>query len=90
MPISWPASATAFICLGKVSIEWPGMNQVVLMPKPLEQLEQPRAADLAGEQAARNVVRRILAAIAAQPARDGIDVDAEAAQNFLGHRWFSS
>ena len=66
------------------------MNQVVLMPSRLEHPEQPRAADLAGEQAARNVVRRILAAIAAQPARYGIDVDAEAAQNFLGHRWCSS
>src|SRR6266550_3957529 len=34
MPISCPASATAFIWSGKVSIEWPGMNQVVLTPSP--------------------------------------------------------
>src|SRR3954453_3725448 len=33
MPISWPASATAFISSGKVSTEWPGTNQVVLMPQ---------------------------------------------------------
>ncbi len=33
MPTSWPASATACICSGKVSMEWPGMNQVVLMPQ---------------------------------------------------------
>src|SRR5256885_286743 len=32
MPISWPASTTAFICSGKVSAEWPGMNQVVFRP----------------------------------------------------------
>src|SRR3954469_24739781 len=32
MPISCPASATAFISAGNVSIEWPGINQVVLMP----------------------------------------------------------
>ena len=32
MPISWPAEATAFISSGKVSIEWPGMNHVVLIP----------------------------------------------------------
>src|SRR6478609_934335 len=32
MPISCPASATAFISMGNVSIEWPGINQVVLMP----------------------------------------------------------
>ena len=58
--------------------------------EPPEHLEQPRAADLAGEQAARDVVGRILAAVAAEPACDGIDVDAEAAENFLGHRWCSS
>src|SRR5439155_11378858 len=58
--------------------------------EPPEHLEQPRAADFAGEQAARDVVGRILAAIAAEPARDGIDVDAEAAENFLGHCWCSS
>src|SRR5215212_3489944 len=32
MPISCPASAAAFISAGNVSIEWPGMNHVVLMP----------------------------------------------------------
>src|SRR6266550_2602754 len=32
MPISCPAAATAFISAGNVSIEWPGMNHVVLMP----------------------------------------------------------
>src|SRR4051812_38085395 len=33
MPISCPASATAFISAGNVSIEWPGMNHVVLIPR---------------------------------------------------------
>src|SRR5437764_13845528 len=32
MPISCPPSATAFISAGNVSIEWPGINHVVLMP----------------------------------------------------------
>src|SRR5215212_4935648 len=31
-PISCPASATICICRGKVSMEWPGMNQVVRRP----------------------------------------------------------
>jgi hypothetical protein len=50
-----------------------------------EQLQEPHAADLAGEEAARNVVGRILAAIRAEPAGHRIDVDAEAAQDFLSH-----
>ena len=29
MPISWPASTISFVSSGNVSIEWPGMNQVV-------------------------------------------------------------
>ena len=32
MPISCPASTTIFVCSGKVSIEWPGMNHVVRRP----------------------------------------------------------
>ena len=32
MPISCPPSTTIFVCFGNVSIEWPGMNQVVRMP----------------------------------------------------------
>ncbi len=31
-PISCPASTIIFTCSGKVSIEWPGMNQLALMP----------------------------------------------------------
>src|SRR5919198_2021568 len=33
MPISCPALTTIRICSGKVSMEWPGTNQVVLIPK---------------------------------------------------------
>src|SRR5713101_5254625 len=33
MPISCPPFTTMRICSGKVSMEWPGTNQVVLMPK---------------------------------------------------------
>ena len=32
MPISCPASATMRVSSGKVSIEWPGMNHVVVSP----------------------------------------------------------
>src|SRR6266511_4013808 len=32
MPTSWPASTTSFVSSGKVSIECPGMNQVVFKP----------------------------------------------------------
>src|SRR5262245_56099374 len=53
--------------------------------QPRKHLQKPRAADLAREQAARDVVGRILAAVAAQPAGHGIHVDTEAAQNLLGH-----
>ena len=81
-----PASATAFICSGNVSIECPGTNQVVLMSVALEQLEQPRRADLAGEHAARDVDGRVLAAIRAEPARDRVDVDPERDEDLLGHR----
>src|SRR5215467_4637548 len=53
--------------------------------EPLKQLEQTQAADLTGKQAARDVVRRVLAAIGAEPAGYGIHIDAEAAEDFLGH-----
>ena len=87
MPISCPASATIRVSSGNVSIEWPGMNQVVLSSCLLEQIEQPRGADLAGEEPARDVVRRVLAAVGAEPAGDGVDVDAVGAENLLGHRF---
>ena len=53
--------------------------------EPFEQSQQPGRPNLAGEQTARNIVRRILAAIGAEPAGDRIDVNAETAQYFLGH-----
>ena len=46
-------------------------------------LEQPRAADFAGEQAARDIARGVLAAVGAEPAGNGVDVDAEGAEYFL-------
>src|SRR4029077_8852112 len=49
----------------------------------IEQLHQPRHADFAGEQAARNIAGRVLAAIRAEPAGDSIDIDAEGAENLL-------
>ena len=72
-----PSSAS-----GKVSIEWPGMNQVVLMPHLLEQPQQARRADLAGEHAARDVAGQVLAAVGPEPARHRVDVDAVAQQRF--------
>ena len=59
------------------------MNQLVADAEPVEQLDQPRHADFAGKQAARNVARRILAAIGAEPAGDRVDIDADGAENFL-------
>ena len=57
MPISWPASTTMLASarerLDRVARDEPRRLQAV----PLEQLEQPRRPDLAGEQAARDVVR---------------------------------
>jgi hypothetical protein len=38
-------------------------------------------AHLSGEKAARNIERRILPAVGAEPACDRVDVDAEAAEN---------
>src|SRR5262249_36157299 len=59
----------------------PGRLQAVL----LEQLEQPRRPDLTGEQAPRDVVGRILSAVRPEPAGHGVDVDADAAEDLLGH-----
>src|SRR5690348_2334664 len=47
------------------------------------QAQQPWGAHLAGEKAARNIKRRILAAVGAEPARDRVDIDAEAAENLF-------
>ena len=49
----------------------------------LVQAQQPWGAHLSGEKAARNIERRILAAVGAEPARDRVDVDAEAAENLF-------
>ena len=54
------------------------MNQVVLQAVLVEQLQQAAAPDLAGEEAARDVAGRVLAAVRAEPARDRVDVDADA------------
>src|SRR5580700_908527 len=86
MPISCPASATAFISAGNVSIEWPGINHVVLMPSRPKQLQEARTADLPGEQPTRNIVRGILTAVGAEPAGDSINIDTKPAQDLLRHR----
>ena len=52
-----------------------------------KQLQQARAADLAGKEAARDIVRRIFASIGSEPAGNRIDVDAEAAEDFLGNEF---
>ena len=49
----------------------------------VEQLDQPRHADFAGKEAARDVARRILAPVRAEPAGDGVDVDADGAKYLL-------
>ena len=54
--------------------------------EPAEELEQPQRADLAGEEAARDVVGQVLAAIRAEPAGHGVHINSEPAQDFLRHR----
>ena len=54
-------------------------------PVVVEELQQAGRPDLAGEHAPRDVVRRVLAAVRAEPARDRVDVDAVRAQDLLGH-----
>jgi hypothetical protein len=49
----------------------------------IEQAQQARRPDLAGKQAARDGVRRILAGVGPKPARYRVDIDAEPAKNFL-------
>ncbi len=56
-----------------------------LDPEPFEHPQQPRGADFPREQAAGDVVGRVLAAVRAEPAGHGVDIDAEPAQNLLGH-----
>ena len=57
----------------------PGSFDLVAVVQP----EQPWGAHLAGEKAARNIERRILTAIGAEPARDRVNIDAEAAENLF-------
>ena len=54
------------------------MNQVVFRPYFSNSFSRRRRPDLAREQAARDVVGRVLAAVGAEPAGDGVDVDADA------------
>ena len=64
--------------LERVPGDVPGRVDVVLG----EELEEAAHADGAGEEAARYVGGRVLAAVAAQPAGDGVDVDGDAAEGF--------
>src|SRR3954454_4288287 len=67
--------------LGRVAGDEPGG----LDPEALEQPEQARAPDLAGEQAACDVAGAVLAAVGAEPARDRVDVDPERAEDLFRH-----
>ncbi len=73
-------------CLDGVTRNEPGGPDA----ETLEQVEKARATDLACKQAARNIVRRVLATIGAEPARHRVDVDAKPDENFLGHESFPS
>lgn len=69
--------------LHRVTGDEPGGAQVVAA----EQLEQARHPDLTGEQAAADVVGGVLPAVGAEPAGDGVNVDAERADDFfVSHR----
>src|SRR4051812_38200128 len=63
----------------------PGDEPGGLDAEALEQVDQTRHADFAGEQSARNIVRRIFSAIGPEPAGDRIHVYTESAQNLFGH-----
>ena len=54
-------------------------------PVAVEELEQARRADLAGEEAPRDVVGGVLAAVGAEPACHRVDVDAVRAEDLLRH-----
>src|SRR5258708_15881139 len=58
--------------------------------EPIEQLQQASASYLSGEEAARNVTRRILVAVGAEPARDSVNLDAKSDAAFFRHGTFSS
>ena len=68
--------------LDRVARDEPRRLEVV----PLEELQQARRPDLAGEQAARDVVGGVLAAVRAEPACHRVDVDAVRDEDLLGHR----
>ncbi len=61
------------------------MNQVAGSSYFLNSLSSRGRADLAGEHAALDVRRRVLAAVRTEPAADGVDVDTEHALDVLGH-----
>ena len=65
--------------LDRMARDEPGRPDAELVEKP----DHARRADLAGEQAARDIAGRILAAIGAEPAGDRIDIDADGAQDIL-------
>src|SRR5215208_6428956 len=67
--------------LDRVARDEPGGAETVF----IEHLEQPGASDLAGEETARYVARRVLTAIRSQPASHGVHVDAEGAKDLLRH-----
>ena len=46
---------------------------------------EARRADFAGEEAARNVIRRVLATVGAEPTGDGVNIDSKTTEYFLRH-----
>src|SRR5215208_3982256 len=56
-----------------------------LYAEAVEQLQKPRRANLAGEQATRDVAGRIFAAVRPQPSSHRVDVNAIGNKDFLCH-----
>ena len=84
-PISCPASTIIRVRSGKVSIEWPGTNQVAGRLYFSNSRMQPRAADLAAEQAAGDIAGRVLAPVGAEHAGHCVHVHAERDLDVLSH-----
>ena len=67
--------------LDRVAGDEPGGAQAVVV----EHLEQAGAADLPGEEPARDVAGRVLPAVRSRPARHRVHVDADGAEDLLRH-----
>ena len=69
-------------CLNRVARDEPRRPDA----KATKQSQQAQTANFSGEEAARNIVGGVLAAIRAKPPGDGVDINTKTAQDLLRHR----